>query len=516
MIGGGVAADGGSRDEALERLGTGVFDVLVVGGGIVGCRTAYEAARAGLRVALVDAGDFAGATSGSSARLVHGGLRYLRRGDLRLVRAASLERNILCSRVAPHLVRRIPFVAASSGGLLRAAELLAGLSLYSAAGGRGWPRPGPVTRRRAGRLVPQIQDSPVVPRAVFYEARTDDGRLTLATAKAAEAAGAVVSNYLRVLDLALVPGGVSEASISGPEGGLRVRFRAVVNATGPWMDAVRRIEDARAGPVTRLSKGVHVALRSREPWNAAVAASMRDGGHLYAVPYDDLVLVGTTDDEYDGEPGGARAEADDVARLLDRASAILPDDVLVSDALVSSYAGLRVLPRGPGGTVSAGRDHLLSVGPKGMVSVAGGKLTTHRRIAIDALRLLPPHVRPRKTRACAAPLPGSFPTGFGPRLDPDDPVRRHLFRVYGFEAGDVLSRAAHLPDGLDRVAPEGPDVWAQVHYAVAQEWALTAEDVVRRRTTLALRGQDTPDVRARISAVIRAPDRGPLPSGLTA
>ena len=506
-----VARDGGSRVEALEHLGAGVFDLFVIGGGIVGCRTAYEAARAGLRVALVDAGDFAGATSGSSARLVHGGLRYLKRGDLRLVRAASLERNVLSSRVAPHLMRLVPFVAATGGGISSGTEVVAGLSLYSALGGRGWPRPRPIAGHEAGRLVPRIQDSTIVPRAVFHEARTDDGRLTLATVKAARGAGAVVANYLRVVDLTVVPEGVSEAVLSGPEGLFGVRFRAVINATGPWMDALRRLEDVRAEPITRLSKGVHVVLRARESWRAAVAVSFRDGGHLYAIPHGRMVLVGTTDDEYTAEPGRVGPEAADVARVLDRASAFLPDDMLRPEAVASAYAGLRVLPLGAGATISAGRDHLLSVGPGGMVSVAGGKLTTHRRIAIDALRLLPPHVRPRNPRACDEPLPGSFPANVRTLRDPEDPVRRHLFRVYGYEAAKVLSLAARLPNGLERISPEGPDIWAQVQHAVAEEWALTVEDVVRRRTTLALRGLDTPEVRAGISAAIRAPTASRYP-----
>lgn len=497
----------------MERLGAGVFDLLVIGGGIVGCRTAYEAARAGLRVALVDAGDFAGATSGSSARLIHGGVRYLRRGNLRLVRAASRERNILCSRVAPHLVEPMPFVAASGRGLARGAERVAGLSLYAAVVGRGWPRPRPILRREVRRLVPWIRGSVVAPRAVFYEARTDDGRLTLATVKAARGVGAVVANYLRVVDLAVVPGRISEAFLSGPEGGLRVRCRAVVNATGPWMDALRRLEDARAEPVTRLSKGVHAVLRPREPWKAAVAASFDDGSHLYAIPFESVVLVGTTDDEYVGEPGRVGPEPGDIDCVLDRASAFLPEDMLRPEALVSAFAGLRVLPLGAGATVEAGRDHLLSAGLGGMVSVAGGKLTTHRRIAIDALRLLPAGIRPRKLRACDAPLPGSFPAGGPSSLDPEDPALRHLDRVYGAEAERLLARADHYPGSLERIAPEGPDVWAQVHHAVREEWALTVDDVVRRRTTLALRGLDTPDVRARISAVLGVSGYGQLSSG---
>ena len=505
-----------SREESLERLGAGVFDLLVIGGGIVGCRTAYDAARSGLRVALVDAGDFAGATSGSSARLVHGGLRYLRRGNLRLVRAASRERNILCSRIASHLVQPMPFVVASSGGPARGAERVAGLSLYAALGGRGWPRPQLVTRRERSRLVPRLRDGVLAPRAVFYEARTDDGRLTLATVKAAAGAGAVVANYLRVVDLALVPGSLSEAVLSGPEGILRVRFRAVVNATGPWMDALRRLEDAAAETLTRLSKGVHAVIRPGEPWNAAVAASFGDGSHLYAIPFEGVVLIGTTDDEYVGEPGRVSPEPRDVDNVLDRASAFLPDDMLRPGAVVSSFAGLRVLPIGSGATVEAGRDHLLSVGPGGMVSVAGGKLTTHRRIAIDALRSLPAGIRPRRLRAGDAPLPGSPPAGGLWGLDPEVPALRHLARVYGAEAENLLARADLCPGSFERITPEGPDVWAQVHHAAREEWALTVDDVVRRRTTLALRGLDTPDVRARISAVLGSPGYSLLSSGRTA
>ena len=516
MIADSFEGTGGSRDETLERLGAGVFDLLVIGGGIVGCRIAYEAARSGLRVALVDAGDFAGATSSSSARLVHGGLRYLSRGDVRLVRAASQERNILCSRVAPHLMRPLPFVAATCGGISHSAELMAGLSLYAAVGGRGWPRPRPITRAGARRFTPWMSAGTVVPRAVFYEAQIDDGRLTLATVKAARRAGAVVSNYARVLDLALVPGGVSEASVSCIEGTFRLRCRAVVNATGPWMDEIRRLEDAGAGPLTRLSKGVHVVLRAREPWKAALAASFPDGRHLYAIPHGDLVLIGTTDDEYFGRPGSVRPDPEDARHLLDRASAFLPDDMLRPEEIVSSYAGLRVLPLGVEATVRAGRDHILSISPGGMVSVAGGKLTTHRRIATDALRHLPPHVRPRKTRACDAPLPGSSPAASHTLPDSEDPVRRHLIGVYGTEAESVLSRAALLPDGLERVSPEGPDVWAQVHHAAAEEWAVTVDDVVRRRTTLAFRGLDSPDVRAGISGLLRARCYSPLSSSRTA
>ncbi|HEX6709021.1 MAG TPA: FAD-dependent oxidoreductase, partial [Rubrobacter sp.] len=185
----------GLREHALEVLGLGVIDVLVVGGGIVGSRVAFDAARAGLRVALVDAGDFGGATSGASARLVHGGLRYLRTGNVRLVRTALRERNLLASRVAPHLVRPLPFVLSAAGG--QRSQCAAGLLAYAALDGFRSPLPRFVTPEEAARLVPSLLVEDLSSRAVFHEAQTNDSRLTLATVAAAANSGAVVANYLR-------------------------------------------------------------------------------------------------------------------------------------------------------------------------------------------------------------------------------------------------------------------------------------------------------------------------------
>jgi glycerol-3-phosphate dehydrogenase len=500
---------------ALERLGSGVFGVLVIGGGIVGARVAYDAARAGLRVALVDAGDFAGATSGASAGLMHGGLRYLKRGDVALVRAACRERNAFASRIAPHLVTPLPFVAACGGGVTRKVELAAGLSIYAATGGLEWPVPRPVSRQKAAALAAHLSPEGVAPLAVLHEAAVDDARLTLATVKAAARAGAVVVNHLGVRELRVVAGGVSEAVMSGEDGEFRVRTRAVVNATGPWTDAVRRMEDPRCGPVTRLSKGIHVALDAGEGWRAGLAVFLGDGGHLYAIPRDGVLVLGTTDEAFAGDPGTVTATPGDVSALLDRVSAFLPD-VVRDGAVLSAYAGLRVLPRSGGGTADAPRGHLLRVGSGGMVSVAGGKLTTHRGISLDAIRHLPAGIRPRKIRPDGSPLPGSFGPGAGPVPPRADTVGRHLVRVYGAEAGTVISYSGGSPNALEPMAPGGPDVWVQGYYAVSEEWAVTVEDVVRRRTALALRGLDTPGVRARISAALGLPDYSPFSAGRTA
>ncbi len=496
----------GLRESTLEGLNRSVFDVLVIGGGIVGSRVAFDAARAGLRVALVDAGDFGGATSGASARLVHGGLRYLGTGGFRLVRTSLRERDVLASRVAPHLVRPMPFVLSAAEG--RRSKCAAGLLAYAALDGFKRPLPRFVTPEEAVRLVPSLRVEHHTSHAVFYEAATNDSRLVLATVAAAARSGALVANYLRVVDLD--QGKVSRVSLQGGEGTFTVRCRALVNATGPWVDLIRKMEDPGCGPIVRLSKGIHVVLRPDEEWRAAVAVSLDGGRHLYAVPCEGRVLLGTTDDEYFGDPGSVSAEPEDVSSLLEMAKGFLRPQMLGAGRVISAFAGLRVLPRGEVAPLYASRDHLLSVGPLGMVSVAGGKLTTHRRIALDALGHLPADVRPRRLSLSDASLVGASPVrDLHSRLD--DPAVDHLLHLYGASATRLLGYAGEIPDALQRITPGAPDLWAQVYHAIREEWAVTADDLIYRRTTLGLRGFDTPEIRRRISRLLEGGSAAPPP-----
>jgi glycerol-3-phosphate dehydrogenase len=491
------------RERALVELGLGVFDVLVVGGGIVGSRVAFDAARAGLRVALVDAGDFGGATSGASARLVHGGLRYLRTGGVRLVRTALRERNVLASRIAPHLVRPLPFVLSAAQGRRQRSKCAAGLLAYAALGGFRRPLPRFVTPEEAAGLVPPLRVEDLTSHAVYYEATTNDSRLALATVTAAARSGAVVANYLRAVALDLAPAKVSRVLLEGSEGMVTVRCRAVVNATGPWVDLVRRMEDPGCEPVARLSKGIHVVLKPDEQWRAAVAVSLEGGYHLYAVPCEGRILLGTTDEEYGGDPGRVAAEPTDVSSLLDMANHLLLPEMLRGERVVCAFAGLRVLPRGEGASLHASRDHLLSVGPGAMVSVAGGKLTTHRQISLDAMRHLPATVRPRRLFLSEAPLPGASPARaeeLYSRLDA--PTVDYLLHHYGAEALKLLEYQSENHNALESIIPGAPELWAQVYHAISEEWAVTAEDIIYRRTSLGLRGFDTPEIRRRISNLI--------------
>ena len=477
------------RAATLERLRSETFDLLVVGAGIIGARVAYEAARAGASVALLDGGDFGGATSSASSKLIHGGLRYLPMGDIRLIRESHLERRALLDRLAPHLVRPLAFLLPIYGtGPHRTAAMAAGLLTYSLLSGFRHSRARVVGPAAARRLVPPLRTRGLRSAGLYEDAQTNDSRLVLATVAAAAGAGAAVLNHRPVTGLELAQGRV----VAARAGDLLVRCRAAVNAAGPWVDRVRILEDPDAEPMARLSKGVHLTVRLDEPWDAALAVPIERGRVAFAVPWEGVLLLGTTDTEYEGDPGAVAVEPEDADAVLREAAAGLPGELLARDRVLYAFAGLRVLPRVAGDTARAPREEVVRTGPAGMVSVAGGKLTTHRRIAVRVLRRLEAF---RGVRLGTDPLPGAGP--LPPRPAEADPaVWDHLTRLYGDRAADVAGA------GLEPVHPDGPDVWGQVLHAVDHEWAGTVEDVVRRRTTLAVRGLATPEIREAIAATL--------------
>jgi glycerol-3-phosphate dehydrogenase len=503
------------RADALERLVHEVHDVLVIGGGIVGARVAFEAARAGLHVALVDAGDFGGATSSASSKLVHGGFRYLPMGDVGLIRQSQRERQILLERIAPNLVRRILFLLPSYQGSPRGpATLGAGLLMYRALAGRG----GMVdflSPRGAKGLVPPLLTEGLRMSGVFEEAETIDARLVMSTVKAAARSGAVVLNHARVTAIEKRHNRTALVTIdAGTDGALEARSRHVVNAAGPWVDHVRRLNEPNAAPLVMLSKGVHLLLPLEGSWQAGVAMPLRGGRVALAVPWQGMLMLGTTDTLFTGDPADVTVTPADARWVLEEAAGFLPDDMLQPDLVRFQIAGLRALPITGTDTAAVRRGHLIEVSDDGLVSVAGGKLTTHRMIAIDALRRLP-ESRLEGLEPDASQLPA---TGWDhrlvdePALDPE--TSEHLQRLHGDEAGDVLELAAMLPGGMDRIHPAGPDIWAQAVYSLEREWACTVDDIARRRTTLAIRGLLTPAVEARLAALV-ANGSGPRRAAFT-
>ena len=475
-----------SRELALDRLGRDSFDLLVIGGGIVGAGVAARATELGLAVALVDRSDFASATSSASSKLIHGGLRYLRMGDFRLVHEALSEGQALLETVAPHLVRRLPFVLpVYDDGPYGKTAIRSALWLYRALAGQ---RVGGsiITPSEAAALVPSLRLDGMKTAGLYVDAQTNDARLCLANGRAAADRGAVVLNYAEVVS---IDAGGAEVADRVGDSVVAVRARAIVNATGPWVDHVRRLEDPGAGTSVTLSKGAHLVLDRSAGWEAAVTISIDKARVSFAIPWEGMLLLGTTDEPFDAAPETLEVTDADERQILAEAARGLVADAIRPEAVRARFAGLRVLPAARRGTAKARRETTITVGPRGVVTVAGGKLTTYRRIAGSVLDALRPQLGLQRLDSRATPLPGAADpeavaaslSRVRPELDPV--VAGELAHTYGSLAVDVL---AADPDPLV----------AQVRYAFEHEWAVTLDDVARRRTTRALRGLETPEIRA--------------------
>jgi len=482
------------RAQRLDRLEGERFDCVVVGGGITGAGAAREAAGRGLRVALLEAADFAAGTSSRSSKLIHGGLRYLAMGDVATVRATARERRAV-RRLAPHLAepRWMLVPARSRAGLLK---LRAGLATYEKLGvveeadrHRTW------SGEELARAEPLL-DRGLHPYACAYrEYLTDDARLVLATLRAAVAEGAVAVSYAPVRRMGRETGGGAWVEAECAETGRRIRMRTrgVLNAAGPWVDPVRALEEPGAPPLLHLSKGVHVALRrERLPLRHVAVLNAADRRSIFAVPRGSVVYVGTTDTTYGkGHDLWPPVEREDVEYLLEPLARYFRIDAPAPEDAVAAWAGLRPLlaADGKASTELSRRDEV-RVGPAGVVHVAGGKLTGYlpmarravERLAAEGDLALGPPPDP------APPLPGGdFDgdlAGLAAAVAEGAPVSRtcaeRLVRLYGSEAAAVAARGAEPLD------PAGRVLAGEVDWAVEVDGALRLEDVVYRRLRTAL------------------------------
>jgi glycerol-3-phosphate dehydrogenase len=493
-----------TRAAALSSMAAEPVDLLAIGGGITGAGIARDAALRGFRVALVEKGDFGSGTSSHSSRLIHGGIRYLEHRDFRLVFEASRERRVLL-RIAPHLVRPLPFLfPVYRGGRVPGWKLRAGMWLYDAlAAFRNVKTHRWLSPKQVRRAEPALKDRGLTGAALYWDAQTDDARLVLATMRSAARAGALVANYAEVTSLLKPDGRVRGAVVRDVLSGetRTVRALIVVNAGGPWVDALRRMDDPAAPPLLRPTKGAHVAVPRRRIGNerAITLFSAIDGRVMFVLPWGELSYIGTTDTDADASPDAVRVTADDVTYLLRSANAAFPDAHLAANDVVSVWAGLRpLLGQDPAAAPSqVSREHRVVESAQGLITIAGGKLTTYRVMARDvadrvAARLHELDGRPTAPRPPTDRLP--LPGGEAAELDVlvegarargvPEATARHLVASYGSETPAILNLVDRDRALGDPIVPGRPEIWAQVAHAVEREMALRIQDVLVRRLHL--------------------------------
>jgi glycerol-3-phosphate dehydrogenase len=502
-----------SRNDALQAVQEHAFDVVVVGGGITGAGVALDAASRGYSVALVERDDFGKGTSSRSSKMVHGGLRYLQNFDLGLVREALLERQLLV-QLAPHLVYPTPFLVPALGEDRRSRMLGIGLNMYDVMAtsriGRGrsqrnehstepdyWSpeRHRTISSEEAIELIPALEPLDPSSAYLFYDCQTDDVRLVLTVLGEAERFGAVILNGAEVTDVLDDGGRAAGVVFTEAESGARIELRAenVVNATGVWADRIRPGELLSEEEIPRIrpSRGTHVTVSTDQLDIGKAACIVPAGGErtIFALPWYGRVLVGTTDNDYEGDIDRIPPSDDDIGYLLEALNGYFGTDLGPGD-LTGAYAGVRPLISSgdPKKSVDISRRAELYETSSGMLTITGGKLTTFRRMAAQVVdRITQRDGRDAECRTDDIPL------GMAARQDdletsvevPEGAAEQLAFR-YGHASREVLDLCEQRSELARPIVPGHPDLLAEVVIAARREQARSVGDVLLRRTRLGL------------------------------
>jgi glycerol-3-phosphate dehydrogenase len=490
------------RRRALARMADERFDVVVIGGGVTGTGSALDAATRGLSVALLEQRDFAAGTSSRSSKLIHGGLRYLEQGNLALVREALRERSLLLGRLCPHLVRPVSFLYPLQTPLVERAYVGAGLALYDAlARARGregaLPRHRHLSRRGCLALAPGLRRDALRGGLLYYDAQVDDARHTLAVARTAALHGAALATSVRAVGFVRegerVVGVRAVDLESGEE--LVVRGRQLVNATGVWTDRVQSL--AGRGQIrVRASKGIHLVV-PRDRFHADTGLILRtEKSVLFVIPWGRHWIVGTTDTDWDLDLAHPAASGADIDYLLERVNHVLAQP-LGRDDIEGVYAGLRPLLHGESEETSKlSREHAVTQSVAGLLTVAGGKYTTYRVMARDAIdaaaRSLPGAVAP----SCTERIPLVGADGYEAlwnrreRLAADwglEPARvERLLQRHGARLPELIEPALARREWLRPLGGAEDHLAVEIGYAATHEGALHLDDALTRRTRISI------------------------------
>lgn len=510
-----------SREEMWEKTPEDV-DLVVIGGGITGAGIVRDAARRGLRTVLFEQNDIAYGTSSRSSKLIHGGLRYLESYEFSLVFESVSERRVVMD-LAPHLVNPLAFLFPVYQGSRKSLRLInAGMWLYDGiALFRSPKRHRTLNPSEVAEEEPLLRQDGLQGAPLYYDCSTDDARLTLETVIDATQNGAVVVSWARVDALVKDDKGrVSGVVVKNArDGGLReVKAATVINATGPWTDEVLAMSGPRKGKMLRPTKGIHIVVEKEKlpVEHAVVLFHPEDKRLLFALPWGERTYVGTTDTDYDGAPGEEAATLEEVDYLIAAANHFFPTTPIAREDVISTWAGLRPLiaPEPEMGEMAesqVSREHQIVIGEDGLITIAGGKLTTYRKmakecvdVAVNLLKLtekLPDDIHSGQT--FKFPLPGAvgWPEDddhervaeeltVACECDLSAQLSRHLIDTYGMRALELAKLCAVTPSLLDPIVPGRVEIMAQVDFGVQEELAASVSDVMIRRTQIFFRDLD--------------------------
>ncbi|WP_406640878.1 glycerol-3-phosphate dehydrogenase/oxidase [Amycolatopsis sp. WGS_07] len=487
------------REESWRRFGDETFDLVVIGGGVVGAGTALDAATRGLRVALVEARDLASGTSSRSSKLFHGGLRYLEQLEFGLVREALHERELMLTKIAPHLVKPVSFLYPLTHRVWERPYTAAGLLMYDTMGGaRSVPGQKHLTRAGALRMVPALKRSALIGGIRYYDAQADDARHTMTVARTAAHYGAVVRTSTQVVGFLREADRISGVRVRDVEDGRETEIHAgaVVNCTGVWTDELQRLSGGRGRFRVRASKGVHIVVPRDRIVSESGMILRTEKSVLFVIPWRNHWIVGTTDTDWNLDLAHPAATKHDIDYLLEHVNSVLATP-LTHDDIEGVYAGLRPLLAGESEETSKlSREHAVARVAPGLVAIAGGKYTTYRVMAADAVDAAVVDLpgRPPSSITDKVPLVGA--DGYHALVNQADhlaaehglhPYRvRHLLDRYGSLVHEVLALAADRPELLKPIESAPDYLGVEVVYAASHEGALHLEDVLARRTRISI------------------------------
>ena len=513
------------RATALARMAQEEFDVVVVGGGITGAGVALDAATRGLSVAVVEARDFASGTSSRSSKLIHGGLRYLEQYNFELVREALTERGLLLERVAPHLVRPVPFLFPLTHRIWERGYVGAGVALYdvlsfSMGNTRGVPHHRHLTRGMALRLAPSLRRSSFVGAVQYWDAQVDDARYVMTVLRTAGAYGAQVASRTQCVGFLREGERVTGLHIRDLETGTdsQVRAKQVVNATGVWTDDIQELVGGRGQIHVRASKGVHLVV-PRDRIHSATGIILRtEKSVLFVIPWGRHWIIGTTDTAWDLDKVHPAASKADIAYVLEHVNAVL-NTPLTPDDVEGVYAGLRPLLSGESEETSKlSREHVVAHPVPGLVVIAGGKYTTYRVMAKDAVDAVAHGLDEKVPESCTDRVTLTGGDGFQALWNARHKLARtsrlhvarieHLLRRYGTMVDDILRLIADRPDLGKPLSGADDYLRAEIVYAATHEGARHLNDVLTRRTRISIETWDRGVGVAAEAADLLAPELG--------